>query len=34
LDEYGPGFFEKLNGMFAVGAWNKEEKALYLSRDT
>lgn len=33
LAEYGPSFFERLNGMFAVGAWNKEEKALYLSRD-
>ena len=33
LAEYGPAFFERLNGMFAVGAWNKEEQALYLSRD-
>lgn len=33
LAEYGPSFFERLNGMFAVGAWNKEEQALYLSRD-
>jgi len=33
LDEYGISFFERLNGMFAVGAWNKKEKALYLSRD-
>jgi asparagine synthase (glutamine-hydrolysing) len=33
LAEYGPSFFERLNGMFAVGAWNKSEKALYLSRD-
>jgi asparagine synthase (glutamine-hydrolysing) len=33
LAEYGPTFFERLNGMFAVGAWNKSEKALYLSKD-
>jgi asparagine synthase (glutamine-hydrolysing) len=33
LSEYGPSFFERLNGMFAVGAWNKQAKTLYLSRD-
>lgn len=33
LARYGPSFFEKINGMFAVGAWNKNEKTLYLSRD-
>jgi asparagine synthase (glutamine-hydrolysing) len=33
LSEYGPQFFERLNGMFAVGAWNTEESTLYLSRD-
>jgi asparagine synthase (glutamine-hydrolysing) len=33
LAEYGPAFFERLDGMFAVGAWHKSEKALYLSRD-
>jgi asparagine synthase (glutamine-hydrolysing) len=33
LSEYGPVFFERLNGMFAVGAWNTKELALYLSRD-
>lgn len=33
LAAYGPSFFERLDGMFAVGAWNKAEKALYLSRD-
>ena len=33
LDEYGPTFFERINGMFAVGAWNREEDAIYLSRD-
>ena len=30
---YGPDFFKKINGMYAVGAWNATEKALYLSRD-
>jgi asparagine synthase (glutamine-hydrolysing) len=30
---YGPGFFERLNGMFAVAAWNKKEEVLFLSRD-
>ncbi|SEF41411.1 asparagine synthase (glutamine-hydrolyzing) [Algoriphagus boritolerans] len=33
LEAYGPTFFERLDGMFAVGAWNKEEKTIYLSRD-
>lgn len=33
LAAYGPQFFERLNGMFAVGAWNKKEQTLYLSRD-
>lgn len=33
LAAYGPSFFERLNGMFAVGAWNKKEETLYLSRD-
>lgn len=33
LAEYGHSFFERLDGMFAVGAWRKSEKALYLSRD-
>lgn len=33
LAAYGPSFFERLDGMFAVGAWHKAEKALYLSRD-
>jgi asparagine synthase (glutamine-hydrolysing) len=30
---YGVSFFERLNGMFAVAAWNKQEQALYFSRD-
>jgi asparagine synthase (glutamine-hydrolysing) len=33
LAEYGQAFFEKLNGMFAVGAWHKPTKTLWLSRD-
>src|SRR3990170_5620889 len=33
LDEYGTDFFKELNGMFAVAAWDKKEKNLYLSRD-
>jgi len=33
LAEYGTSFLERLNGMFAIGAWNKKEQALYLSRD-
>jgi asparagine synthase (glutamine-hydrolysing) len=33
LAEYGPAFFERLDGMFAVGAWHKSEKTLYLARD-
>jgi len=32
LSEYGVSFLERLNGMFAVGAWHKSEKALYLFR--
>ena len=33
LAAYGPSFFERLDGMFAVAAWNKKEQTLYLSRD-
>ena len=33
LSAYGVAFFERLNGMFAIAAWNKYEKNLYLSRD-
>jgi asparagine synthase (glutamine-hydrolysing) len=33
LAEYGISFFEKLNGMFAIGAWNTKKKKLFLSRD-
>ena len=33
LSEYGEVFFEKLNGMFAIVAWNESKQELYLSRD-
>lgn len=30
---YGPSFFERLDGMFAIGAWHKASKTLWLGRD-
>lgn len=33
LAEYGISFIEKLNGMFAIGAWNSTTNELHLSRD-
>lgn len=33
LSAYGSDFLKRLNGMFAIGAWNKSEQSLYLSRD-
>jgi asparagine synthase (glutamine-hydrolysing) len=33
LSVYGPSVFKRFNGMFAIGAWDTEEKTLYLSRD-
>ena len=33
LVAYGISFFERLNGMFAIAAWNSVTKELYLSRD-
>ncbi len=33
LAEYGTGFFEKLDGMFAIAAWHKPSRTLWLSRD-
>ena len=33
LAAYGPAFFERLNGMFAIGAWNTKTRELWLSRD-
>ncbi|WP_025665447.1 asparagine synthase (glutamine-hydrolyzing) [Aquimarina megaterium] len=33
LSAYGTSFFERLNGMFAIAAWDTQEEELYLSRD-
>lgn len=33
LSAYGPAFFERLDGMFAIGAWNTKTKQVWLSRD-
>lgn len=33
IAEYGVDFIKRLNGMFAIAAWNKIEKTIYLSRD-
>ena len=33
LAEYGVSFFEKMDGMFAIGAYQKSAKNLWLSRD-
>jgi asparagine synthase (glutamine-hydrolysing) len=33
LAAFGPSFFERLDGMFAVGAWNTRTRELWLSRD-
>ena len=33
IDAYGLSFLQRLNGMFAIAAWNTEKKSLYLSRD-
>ncbi len=33
LSAYGSSFFERLNGMFAIGAWNTDTQELTLSRD-
>tara|TARA_R110002073_G_scaffold41131_1_gene116507 strand:+ start:10838 stop:12733 length:1896 start_codon:yes stop_codon:yes gene_type:complete len=33
LASEGPSFFEKLNGMFAIAAWNEKTQELFLSRD-
>lgn len=33
LAQYGISFIKKLNGMFAIGAWNKKKKNIYLFRD-
>ncbi|MBN9483453.1 MAG: asparagine synthase (glutamine-hydrolyzing) [Bacteroidetes bacterium 43-93] len=33
LSAHGADYFQRLNGMFAIAAWNKQEHVLYLSRD-
>jgi asparagine synthase (glutamine-hydrolysing) len=33
LSAFGPDYFRKFNGMFAIGAWHKPSQTLYLSRD-
>jgi asparagine synthase (glutamine-hydrolysing) len=33
ISEFGTQFFERLNGMFAIGAWNTKTEELILSRD-
>lgn len=33
LSEYGIDFFKRLDGMFAIAAWNTKNKTLWLSRD-
>lgn len=33
LECYGPSFFERLNGMFAIAAFHKRNRKVYLSRD-
>ncbi len=32
-DEYGEGFIDKLNGMFAIALWDSKQKKLILARD-
>lgn len=32
-EEYGPGFVEHLEGMFAIAVWDAEEQRLVLARD-
>jgi asparagine synthase (glutamine-hydrolysing) len=33
FEEYGPGIFSKLDGMFAIAIWDRENKRLILARD-
>ena len=33
LAQYGPVFLKRLDGMFAIAAWHKPTRALYLARD-
>ncbi len=33
VSRYGPAFFERLNGMFAIGAYDKRSRELWITRD-
>lgn len=33
LSRFGPDIFKSFNGMFAIGAWHKPTRTLYLTRD-
>ncbi|MBL7912850.1 MAG: asparagine synthase (glutamine-hydrolyzing) [Bacteroidia bacterium] len=33
LSAYGPDYFQRFDGMFAIAAWNTKTETLYLSRD-
>ena len=33
FSRFGTDYIKRFNGMFAIGAWNKQEKKLYLIRD-
>jgi asparagine synthase (glutamine-hydrolysing) len=33
LSAYGPEVFKRYNGMFAIAAWDRRDKCLYLGRD-
>lgn len=33
ISTYGIEYFKRFNGMFAIGAWHKKKKKLYISRD-
>lgn len=33
LSYFGPEFVQRLNGMFAIGAWNHNDRSLHLFRD-
>lgn len=34
FSKFGPAFIRKLNGMFALAIWDKQENRLYLARDS
>ncbi|MBK9109843.1 MAG: asparagine synthase (glutamine-hydrolyzing) [Saprospiraceae bacterium] len=33
LSRFGPEYLQRFDGMFAIAAWNKQSKTLYLARD-